>query len=357
MGSFYARRVAIVDDARSSERQPSLHDIAVTAQVAVSTVSRYLNGQMSLRPDTERRVIEAMKTLGYTKGTRLRTAKASRTGVIGCIVPQVEYAYFAGIADGVVAAAESHGLAVLLTSTMNHSRKQLEYVDLLVEQGVDGIVYSGNFVSNRALSSAIEHGMPVVVVDEALVGAPPTDTVLVDDYAGAYQAVAHLTSLGHQRIALVTGPPTLNSVRERRHGYIDALIKAGLDPDCQLVLSGQFTEEFGVGALPRVLAAQESPTAVFAASDIIAIGMMMGAKNLGIRIPHDLSIVGFDDVPLARYVSPRLTTIRTPLAKLAESAVNALIDRMERPDTPPRVVTTPVALVVGESSAAPPRTP
>jgi len=335
------------------DRRPSLHDIADTADVAVSTVSRYLNGQLTLKPDTESRVLQAMETLGYSRSPRSAKGRATRPSVIGLVVPQIGNTYFARIAEAVVSAAEAQGLAVIIVSTLNHSRKQLEYVDLLASKDVEGIIYAGNYASNRALSAVIESGTAVVVIDEALEDAPPVDTVLVDDYAGAYQAVAHLASLGHERIALVTGPAGLNSVSERTRGYTDALIRAGIDPEKQTKLSGAFSEDFGVGALSHLLASPASPTAVFAASDTIALGIMTGAKNLGVKIPGDLSLVGFDDTPGAGYVSPRLTTVRTPVDKMASTAITMLVERMDNPDRPVSTAVTAVALVVGDSSAAP----
>lgn len=340
-------------NATIDKRRTSFRDIAAAAGVAVSTVSRYLNGQMILKPETEARVLQAMDALGYAQSSRRPNAPVVRLGVIGLVVPQIGNDYFSRIADSVVTSAESQGFSVLIASTQNHSRKQLEYVDLLAGAAVSGIIYAGNYVSNSALSSVIEQGTPVVVIDEALIGAPPTDTVLVDDYAGAYQAVAHLAALGHQRIALVTGPSSLNSVQERRRGYIDALRKANIDPDDQIQISGEFSEDFGVGAVSRLMAAKEPPTAVFAASDTIALGVMIGARNSGISIPQDLSIVGFDDSSGAGYVTPRLTTVRTPLDKMAAMAVAALIERIESPRRPAQTAITPVVLVVGESSAPP----
>lgn len=335
-----------------ADRQPSLHDIAEAAQVAVSTVSRYLNGQLPLRPDTETRVLQAIEALGYSRSSRSVRGRASRFGVVGLVVPSVGSSYFGRIAESVVAAAEAQGVYVMIASTLNHSRKQLEYVELLNERHMSGIIYAGNYNSNAALAAVIEAELPVVVIDEALADAPPVDTVLVDDYAGAYQATAHLLSLGHTRIALVTGPDELNSVRERRRGYEDALGRAGVDPTDQVYLPGVFTQDFGVGALSRILAAPERSTAVFAASDTIALGMMLGARTLGLSIPGDLSVVGFDDVAEASLVTPRLTTVRTPVEKMAAKAFAMLVDRMDHPGRPVTTAVTPVALVLGDSSRA-----
>jgi DNA-binding LacI/PurR family transcriptional regulator len=337
------------------DRAPSLHDIAHSAGVSVSTVSRYLNGQLPLKPDTESRVLAAMDELGYGRGRRASRAVPARGGAIGLVVPQIGNTYFGRIADAVVTAAERAGHPVLLVSTLNHSRKQLEYVDLLASKDVAGLVYAGNYSSNSALANLIAAGTPVVVIDEALVDAPPVDTVLVDDYAGAYQAVTYLASLGHERIALVTGPATLTSVTERTRGYVDALGKAGIPIDRQVRLAGTFSEDFGVGALSHLLSADEPPTAVFAASDTIALGMLTSAKTLGLSIPGELSIVGFDDVPAAGIVSPRLTTVRTPVDKMAAAAVSMLLERLDDPSREVHTSVTPVALVVGESTAPPPR--
>jgi len=335
------------------ERQPSLHDIANAAGVSVSTVSRYVNGQLALKPDTESRVRSAMDSLGYSGAARPNRVRAARTGVIGLVVPSVGNMYFGRIAESIVAVAESQGLSVITASTHSHSRKENDYVDLLAERSVDALIYAGNHTSNPSLSRLIAGGLPVVVIDEALVDTPPVDTVLVDDYAGAYQAVAHLASMGHERIALVTGPPRLRSVGERSRGYRDALVKAGIDPEAQITLTGAFSEDFGVGAVSHLLSADAPPTAVFAASDLIALGIMTGASNLGLSIPDDLSIVGFDDIPVAGYVTPRLTTVRTPVERMASAAIAMIIERLDSPERSAQQTVVPVALVLGDTVARP----
>lgn len=333
------------------ERPPNLHDIAKSADVSVSTVSRYLKGQLSLKLDTETRVLKAIKQLGYSRS--VRPTHEPSTGVVGLVVPQIGNTYFGRIADAVVAATEGHGLSVLITSTQNHSRKQLEYVELLASRDVAGIVYLGNYNSNHALSTVISRGTPVVVIDEAMTNVPPVDTVLVDDYAGAYQVATYLTSLGHTKIALVTGPVKLQSVRERTRGYRDALDRAGLSHENQVVLSGEFNQDFGATALSHLLSAPEPPTAVFAASDTIAMGMMLAAETHGISVPDDLSVVGFDDVPDARYIVPRLTTVRTPIDRMASVAVSLLVDRIDDPTRPVSQVNVGVSLMVRGSTAEP----
>jgi DNA-binding LacI/PurR family transcriptional regulator len=337
----------------AAERQPSLHDIAASAGVSVSTVSRYLAGQLALKADTEARVLDAITRLGYSRAPKGTKDHRTRNGVIGLVVPQVGNTYFGRIADSIVKVAERQGLSVLICSTLSHARKQLDYVDLLVSQEVSGIIYAGQYSSNRSLANVIASGRPVVVIDEALTTAPPVDSVLVDDYAGAYQATTYLTNLGHRDIALVTGPPALHSVQERTRGFEDAMRKAGNDPAKQLMLHGGFNEEFGVSVVSHLLAAATQPTAVFAASDTVALGILTAARSLGVRVPEDLSVVGFDDIPDSAVVTPALTTVRTPVDRMAGSAVELLTNRIDDPSRPVTNSVIGVALVVRDSASAP----
>jgi DNA-binding LacI/PurR family transcriptional regulator len=346
---FVARRELSVE----MQGQATLRDVAKGAGVSLSTVSRYLKGELQLKPETESRIIGVLEELGYERKVPSAQAAVRSIATIGMIVPQIGNSYFGRIADAAVTAAEGHGFSVLLTSSLNHSRKQLDYVELLVSKQISGLIYVGNYISNPALSAAISSGLPVVVIDEAISNLPPVDTVLVDDYAGAYQATTYLAGLGHRRIAFVSGPTQLHSVRERARGYRDALGKAGIDARSQVQLNGTFSGEFGAGALSRLVAAPAPPTAAFVASDTIALGMMSAAGSLGVSIPETLSIVGFDDDPAAILVSPKLTTIRTPVREMAETGVALLVDRI---DDLTRAIThqvTSVALIQRESATVP----
>jgi DNA-binding LacI/PurR family transcriptional regulator len=331
----------------------TIQDVARAAGVAASTVSRYLNGQLRVSPATEARVLEAVRELGYLPNVQARNLARRRSGVIGFVVPELRNPYFGEIADFVVEAVERHGLLVLLCSTRSQEARQSAYIDLLATGAIDGMLYLGSFRSNERLAAAIRGGLPVVVVDEPIAGLPPVHTVVMDDYAGGYQATSYLVALGHRRIAFVSGPSELGSVQERYRGYSDALRKGGLDPDQQIRLSGHFTEQFGMSALPHLLAAAEPPTAAFVPSDYIALGVLSAAEANGIRVPQDLSIVGFDDIRFSQYVRPRLTTIRSPLDRLAETGVDLLFERLGDQDRPARTEVLPVELVVRESAAPP----
>src|SRR5215467_13687730 len=331
----------------------TIQDVARAAGVAPSTVSRYLNGQLRVSPATEAKVLDAVAELGYVPNATARNLVRRRSGVIGFVVPEISNPYFGAIADYVVEAVERHGRLVLLCSHRSQSVKQSSYIDLLASGAIDGMLYLGSFRSNERLAVAIADGLPVVVVDEPIAGLPPVSAVVMDDYAGGYQATSYLVALGHRRIAFVSGPDELGSVTERRRGYCDALVKAGIDPETQLNLPGHFTEQFGASALPRLLAAPEPPTAAFVASDYIALGMLSAAETHGIRVPEDLSVVGFDDIRFSQYVRPRLTTIRSPVERLAQTGVALLFDRMAGTAGAAKTEVLPVELIVRESAAPP----
>ncbi len=331
----------------------TIQDVARAAGVAASTVSRYLNGQLKVSPATEAKVLEAVAELGYVPNATARNLARRRSGVIGFVVPEISNPYFGAIADHVVEEVERYGRLVLLCSHRSQSVKQSSYIELLASGAIDGMLYLGSFRSNERLAVAIAGGLPVVVVDEPIAGLPPVPTVVMDDYAGGYQATSYLAALGHRRIAFVSGPAELGSVQERFRGYLDALRKAGIETGGQVALSGQFTEQFGMSALPHLLAAAHPPTAAFVASDYIALGVISAAEAHGIRVPDDLSVVGFDDIRFSQYVRPRLTTIRSPLDRLAHLGVELLFERLADPQAPARTHVLPVELVIRESAVAP----
>ena len=331
----------------------TIQDVARAAGVSASTVSRYLNGQLRVSPATEAKVLGAVSELGYVPNAQARNLARRRSGVIGFVVPEISNPYFGSIADHVVEAVERHGRLVLLCSHRSQAVRQSSYIELLASGAIDGMLYLGSFRSNERLATAIADGLAVVVVDEPIAGLPPVHTVVMDDYAGGYQATSYLVALGHRRIAFVSGSAELGSVQERYRGYSDALRKAGIDPAVQVSHAGQFTEQFGMSVLPHLLGAAEPPTAAFVASDYIALGVLSSAEAHGIGVPEDLSIVGFDDIRFSQYVRPRLTTIRSPVDRLAEVGVELLFERLADPEAPARTEVLPVELVVRESAAAP----
>lgn len=307
-----------------------------------------------MRPATEARIQAAIHRLGYVPGARLPDQKSgAEVQAIALVIPEMDNMFYSGIADHVAAEAERRGLLVLLCSTRNQRVREESYLDLLGSGTASGLLYLGSRPTNARLAAVIESGMPVVVLDEPIRDLPPVDRVVMDNYAGAYQATSHLLMLGHTRIAFVSGPRGLVSVQERWRGYRDALAKVGIDAGAQIALSGPFTEQFGMSAMPHLFVAPETPTAVFAASDPIALGLLAASEAHGVEIPELLSLVGFDDMRFAEYVRPRLTTVHSPIERLAQLGVEMLVDRMSGRGSEPRTEVLPVSLVTRGSTASP----
>jgi DNA-binding LacI/PurR family transcriptional regulator len=349
------------EEAQEEEgRAPAtLRQVAIKAGVSPSTVSRFLRGQLQMRPATEERIREAMSAVGYRRPTTTPApapgaSRRQTPAVVALVLPEMDNAYYGVIGDHVVEEAERRGLTVMLCSTRNQRLREESYVDLLSGGAVSGLLYLGAHRNNRRLTALIREGFAVVVLDEQIAGVPPVDSVIMDDYAGGYQATSHLIQLGHQRIAFVGGPSELRSVQERHRGYIDALRKAGVDPDPKLRLSGPFGEQFGMSAMAHLLSTSPLPTAVFAASDLIALGFLAASETHGVQVPDDLSVVGFDDLRFSGFVRPRLSTIHSPVERLAAIGVEMLVERLNRPDLTPRTEVLPVSLVE-RASTAPPR--
>lgn len=332
----------------------TVEDVARAANVAPSTVSRLLNGRMRVRPATEERIHRAIAALGYVPNTHARNLASRRTGVLGLVLPELINPFFAAVAELVEDSASAHQLKVILCPTKSQRVREEGYSDLLASGTVDGMIYLGMFRSNPRLAAAVRAGLPVVIVDEQLADLPPVSCVLVDNYAGGYQATNYLIQLGHRRIAYVSGPAELSTVQERRRGYGAALARASIEMDPALIFEGAYSEQFGASTLPYLLAHPDPPTAVFAGNDFIALGLLAAADVHGLSIPRDLSIVGFDDIPFCTYVRPRLSTVQQPVSTLAQRCVDLLVTQLETPDAAPRTEVLPVRLVVRDSAAPPP---
>lgn len=326
--------------------------VAKLASVSPSTVSRYLNGTLALKGETKRRVEDALQETGYVHRPRAKRASGPQRPVVGIVVPELTNPYFAVLAEEIVQAADQQSVSTVVFSTSYMPKNESHYVDLAQRLGLSGLLYVGTTVHNDALNGAIKAGFPVVVVDEPQELAVESHTVFQDDYSGAFQAVSYLVGLGHREIGFVSGSMTVRTAQDRFRAYRDVLHQRGIDPDVQFRGIGSFTEDYGATALAQIMASERRPTAVFVASDIIAVGMAVAAKSMRLRIPNELSLVGYDDIPAARYLSPPLTTVRSPLAETARAAVDLIIDVMTNPLIQPRHIVVPVGMAIRESAVA-----
>ncbi|MDT0196478.1 LacI family DNA-binding transcriptional regulator [Arthrobacter sp. AB6] len=334
--------------------RPSLQQVASIAGVAPSTVSRFLNGKLAIASDTEERILKAVQETGYRR-VRDRPSAVSATServapanVIAIVVPRIRDGYFADLAEYVGDAAERNGFASFVYSTRDRTLDNDAIVEMLASDGVCGVIYAGLQRTHSGIQQVLEAGKPVVALAEPIPGVAVA-TVRVDHYSGANQAVAYLTRMGHRKIALIGGPEWLESNKESSKGFSEALRQSGVDPEDQLQLFGEISKEFGTAALSEILLSPKRPSAVFVTADEIALGIYSAAKDLGVRIPEDLSIVGSDDIFFARHLTPALTSVRLPRDRMAAMAVDILISRLGGTDIPASDVRLPVTLVVRDS--------
>jgi LacI family transcriptional regulator len=300
-----------------------LRDVASRAGVASSTISRYLNGSLQLPSPTRNRVQAAIAELNYRPNALARSLQAGRSHILGLILPDLSNPFFTSVADAAAAAAYREGYSILLCATGNDPNREAHYVNLLVAGQLDGLIYLGAHRRNSALETMRRTELPIIIVDEEIEGVAG-GRLFVDNRRGGYLATEHLLHLGHRNVAFIGGEADLLTTVERRRGYEDALLERGLIPHPNGTVLGEYTTEFGARAA-QLLLTDVAPTGIFAASDVVAIGVLQVARQLGLTIPEDLSLVGFDDIPMAEMLAPPLTTIWQPAEDLGKTAVLLLV--------------------------------
>jgi LacI family transcriptional regulator len=326
----------------------TIREVAGRAGVSPTTVSHVVNATRFVSHEIRTRVKEAMAELGYHPNAVARSLRRGRTHTLGLILPDSANPYFAELGRGIEAAAFGRDHSVVLCNTEGEELRERVYVDLLTRRQVDGLLYVPAGSRVDVLRDLLRQPLPVVLVDRDLPGAP-IDVVLSDKRSGAYLATRHLIALGHRRIGCIGGPSSLLMSGQRLQGYRDALAEAAIPVDEGLVLRGDYHPQSGWAAARSLLASPVPPTAIFAANDLMAIGVLRAAGELGRRVPDDLAVVGFDDIELASYTTPPLTTVSQSASEVGRAAVEILLQRLADPARPPVRRTLETRLVVRAS--------
>ncbi|MDQ0599573.1 LacI family xylobiose transport system transcriptional regulator [Streptomyces canus] len=334
-----------------SSQTATLAEIAREAGVSAPTVSKVLNGRADVAPATRTRVEELLRAHGY----RRRRAEASRSPLIDLVFHELESAWAMEVIRGVENVARDAGLSVVLSESAGRLTPGRTWADQVAARRPHGVilVLSGLDESQRALLTS--RAIPFVVMDPA--GDPGADvpSIGATNWQGGLAATRHLVDLGHTRIGAISGPSRMMCSRARIDGYRAALETAGLPVDPALIKNGDFHHEAGYRLGLELLRRPDRPTAVFAGNDLQALGLYEAARELGLRIPEDLSVVGFDDLPVAPWVGPPLTTVRQPLTEMAEAAAKLVLDLARAEGTPAATrVELATSLVVRSSTAGPP---
>jgi DNA-binding LacI/PurR family transcriptional regulator len=324
-----------------------IKDVAALAGVSPSTVSRVLRG-VSAKPDVERRVRDAVERLGYQPNGVAQALRGGQLGVLGLLIPDVSNPWLAELSRAIEGACRERGLGLLLCNSDNRAEQELGCLDLLWNRRVDGVILGS--VRGQAPRSLLERaaaGWPVVALDQAFVGLG-VDTVASDNEGGSRALAEHLIrDHGYERVALIDATPGLVSAQQRRNALESTLREH--QRELVAVSVGDFTFESGVRGIEEILREAPDVQVVVASNDHMALGALQGAQRMGLRVPADLAITGFDDMTISSWAAVSLTTVRQDLDGLADAAVELLTTRAESPDVSSRHRTIPTSATIRES--------
>ncbi|MBL0795430.1 LacI family DNA-binding transcriptional regulator [Pseudomonas sp. B7] len=327
----------------------TIKDVAALAGISYTTVSHVVNKTRPVSEEVRVKVEAAIKSLDYVPSAVARSLKAKTTATIGLLVPNSLNPYFAELARGIEDYCERNGYCVILCNSDDNPDKQRSYLRVLLEKRIDGLI-----VASAGGDSGLAQGLagvktPMVIVDRGLEGVD-ADLVRIDHEYGAYLATRHLLELGHRDIATIGGPASTSVAQMRQAGFARALKEAGVEVAPSRMLESDFTSTGGYNAA-SILLERNPPSAIFAGNDMIGIGVLRAAAERNVRVPAELSVIGFDDIQMSRYVYPALTTVGQSILQLGEMAAEVLLRRIATPDlaTDQRIVTP--SIVLRESTA------
>lgn len=329
----------------------TITDVAELANVSIATVSRVLNGSAYVSPELEARVQQAIEQLGYRPNVLARHLRRNENRTIGILIPNSKNPFFAEVAKGIEDYCFDRGFIAVLCDTDDQPTKAIGHLDLLYQQRTAGFVVVSPGKITPKLRELLDEGSQIVVVDRPL-SALPTDSVTSDNYRGGYQAVEHLLKLGHRRIGFVISNLEHETIQGRWAGAQDAMRTAGVPIDPLLVYTeGDELPGTGYDGARTILRQPNPPTAIFAFNDLMAFGALRFAQKHGIRVPEELSLIGFDDMMMAEYFTPSLTTVEQPKYEMGQKAAGLLLARIRGDDPPLACLLLSTRLIVRESTA------
>jgi LacI family transcriptional regulator len=325
--------------------------IAQKLNISTVTVSKALRNHPDISHETILRVKQLAEELGYTPDLIARALSSRRSNIIGVVLPEIDHTFFSATMQGIYSSAKENHFQIVLTVSQEDDQTEVENLQTLIAMRVDGILIS---ISQKTLNYNIfniikRKNIPLVFFDR-IIPDPSYSRVVVNDRQGAIRAVEYAISQGYTRIAHLAGPPHISIAMERCAGYLDALKANGICVKKEWIVSCGFSEEDGYKGFMELFKSGDMPEVIFAANDPIAIGVYDGAREVGLRIPEDIGVIGFSDNIISRYLSPPMTTVRQPASELGKSAVHLLMDAIRKPDKyRPKQIVVPTQLVVRES--------
>jgi LacI family transcriptional regulator len=337
-------------DQGDGRRKVTITAIAREAGVSVPTVSRVVNGRSDVAPDTRARVEDLLRQYGYRRRT---VAPGDRAALLDLVFNDLDSPWAVEIIRGVEEVAHASGVGTVVSAIHDRAGAARQWMKNLRARASDGVILVTSALEPVLHKELHRLGVPLVVIDPA--GSPALDapTIGATNWAGGMAATGHLLELGHRRIGFIAGPPRLLCSRARLDGYRSALEDAGVPVNDELIVPGDFYHESGFTGCETLMALPEPPTAVFAASDQMALGAIEALRRKGLRVPQDVSVVGFDDLPEMRWSAPPLTTVRQPLAEMGKMAARTVLRQAQGGDIDAPRLELATELVVRASTAPP----
>ena len=338
---------------KTNNKAATIIDVAKAANVSISTVSRVINDYQHVRPAIRQRVQEAMEELHYVPNRQARRLVGSQSGVVGLMVHALGTEYIAQVTKGIDDVLRENDYDLMLYTTHRHPEKEVSYAQSIANGLADGLLIVVPSVGDSYFETLQTANFPYVLVDvdTADEGSWSVGTT---NWQGAYDATSYLLGLKHRRIALITDQPELSVSRSRLAGYKAALAAHDIDFDPALVREDNYMAPYTWRLVESLLMESDPPTAIFTTGDTAAVHVMETLRLKNIRVPQDMSVVGFDDVPQATAISPKLTTVYHPLYEMGRVATNALLEQIRQPELLPRHIQLETKLRIRESCASRP---
>lgn len=316
---------------------PTMKEVARLANVSVSTVSHVINKTRFVSSSTRQKVLKAMDKIGYHPNMIARSLRRRKTNTIGLVISDITNPFFPGVVRGIEKQLIKKGYSIILTNTDDDIEKEKNLVTLLYGKRVDGFIIVTAGGESKHIESLIQLRVPVVLLDRKISGLK-LDAVLVDNEGGTRKLTEYLINLGHKRIGIITGPLNVFTGKERLNGYLKALQEYSLPRDDELIKTGDFRQESGYSLTLELLSLSSPPTAILACNNLVGIGAMDALKEKGIRIPDEIELVIFDDLPWFGHLNPPLTVVAQPTFKLGEMAAKLLLEQIRGRKKPKEIV-------------------
>jgi len=305
----------------------TMKDVAKLARVSVSTVSHVINKTRFVSDSTRQRVLKAMAEVSYHPNVVAQSLRRKKTNTVGLVISDIANPFFPEAVRGIEKQLIQKGYSIILANTDDDIEKEKDLVTLLYGKRVDGFIIVTADGENKHLDFLIQQKVPIVLLDRRI-SKVGLDTVLVDNEGGARKLTEHLINLGHKKIGVITGPLSISTGKERLKGYLEALREHSLPKDDELIKVGNFRQESGYSLTMELLSLSSPPSAVLACNNVIGLGAMDALQEKGIKIPSEVALVIFDDLPWFRYLNPPVSVVSQPTSELGEIAAKLLLERM-----------------------------